>query len=275
MKFPAALLFLFLFGTASYGQLIINEVLYDPSNTALEGDANGDGVYDQTQDEFIEFINTGTADLNVSKFQIFDKVIATGLKTRRHVMGNFNVPSNGAIVIFGGGTAVGSFGGAITVIDSGTAGLSLGNSGEIIILEDSLGNVLDSINTDALSNNPDESYTRNPDITGDFVQHASVTPGKLFSPGTRIDGSPFNTVLSVRESDNQNPLFVFPNPASDRISIRTESKIDLLELMDLNGKKVAASASDQLILTDIENGMYVLHVRSGSKMVTRKLVINR
>jgi hypothetical protein len=275
MKFPAALLFLFLFGTASYGQLIINEVLYDPSNTALEGDANGDGVYDQTQDEFIEFINTGTADLNVSKFQIFDKVIATGLKTRRHVMGNFNVPSNGAIVIFGGGTAVGSFGGAITVIDSGTAGLSLGNSGEIIILEDSLGNVLDSINTDALSNNPDESYTRNPDITGDFVQHASVTPGKLFSPGTRIDGSPFNTVLSVKESDNQNPLFVFPNPASDRISIRTESKIDLLELMDLNGKKVAASASDQLILTDIDNGMYVLHVRSGSKMVTRKLVINR
>lgn len=275
MKFPAALLFLFLFGTASYGQLIINEVLYDPSNTALEGDANGDGVYDQTQDEFIEFINTGTADLNVSKYQIFDKVIATGLKTRRHVMGNFNIPSNGAIVIFGGGTAVGSFGGAITVIDSGTAGLSLGNSGEIIILEDSLGNVLDSINTDALSNNPDESYTRNPDITGDFVQHASVTPGKLFSPGTRIDGSPFNTVLSVKESDNQNPLFVFPNPASDRISIRTESKIDLLELMDLNGKKVAASASDQLILTDIDNGMYVLHVRSGSKMVTRKLVINR
>ncbi len=275
MKFPAALLFLFLFGTASYGQLIINEVLYDPFNTALEGDANGDGTYDQMQDEFIEFINTGTTDLNVSKFQIFDKVIATGLKTRRHVMGNFNVPSNGAIVIFGGGTAVGSFGGAITVIDSGTAGLSLANTGEIIILEDSLGNVLDSINTDALSNNPDESYTRNPDITGDFVQHASVTPGKLFSPGTRTDGSPFNTVLSVKESDNQNPLFVFPNPASDRISIRTESKIDLLELMDLNGKKVAASASDQLILTDIENGMYVLHVRSGSKMVTRKLVINR
>jgi len=275
MKFPAALLFLFLFGTASYGQLIINEVLYDPFNSALEGDANGDGTYDQMQDEFIEFINTGTTDLNVSKFQIFDKVIATGLKTRRHVMGNFNVPSNGAIVIFGGGTAVGSFGGAITVIDSGTAGLSLGNSGEIIILEDSLGNVLDSINTDTLSNNPDESYTRNPDITGDFVQHGSVTPGKLFSPGTRIDGSPFNTVLSVKESDNPNPLFVFPNPASDRISIRTESKIDLLELMDLNGKKVAASASDQLILTDIENGMYVLHVRSGSKMVTRKLVINR
>lgn len=275
MKFPAALLFLFLFGTASYGQLIINEVLYDPSNAALDGDANGDGIYDQTQDEFIEFINTGTTDLNVSKYQIFDKVIATGVKTRRHTMGNFNIPSNGAIVIFGGGTAVGSFGGAITVIDSGTAGLSLGNTGEIIILEDSLGNVLDSMNTDALSNNPDESYTRNPDITGDFVQHGSVTPGKLFSPGTRTDGSPFNTVLSVKESGNLNPLFVFPNPASDRVSIRTESKIDLVELVDMKGKKVASSPSEQLLLNGIENGMYVLHIRSGNKQINRKLVINR
>jgi hypothetical protein len=190
-------------------------------------------------------------------------------------MGNFTVPPNGAIVIFGGGTAVGSFGGAITVIDSGSAGLSLGNSGEIVILEDSLGNVLDSIDTDALSNNPDESYTRNPDLTGAFVQHGSVTPGKLFSPGTRTDGTPFNTVLSVNESDIQNPLFVFPNPAYDRVSIRTESKIDFLELMDLNGKKVASSASDHLMLNDIKNGMYVLIIRSGSRQINRKLVINR
>jgi hypothetical protein len=275
MKFSAILLFLCLVTSISHGQLIINEVLYDPSNVALAGDANGDGTYDQTQDEFIEFINTGATDLNVSKYQIFDKVIATGLKTRRHVMGNFNVPSNGAIVIFGGGTAVGSFGGAITVIDSGTAGLSLGNSGEIIILEDSLGNVLDSINTDALSNNPDESYTRNPDITGDFVQHGSVTPGKLFSPGTRIDGSPFNTVLSVKESENQNPIFLFPNPASDRVSVRTDSKIDLLELYDFNGKIMSSSASDLLILSNIKNGMYVLKITSGNRKINQKLVINR
>ncbi len=275
MKFSAILLFLCLVTSISHGQLIINEVLYDPSNAALAGDANGDGTYDQTQDEFIEFINTGATDLNVNKYQIFDKVIATGLKTRRHVMGNFNVPSNGAIVIFGGGTAVGSFGGAITVIDSGTAGLSLGNSGEIIILEDSLGNVLDSINTDALSNNPDESYTRNPDITGDFVQHGSVTPGKLFSPGTRIDGSPFNTVLSVKESENQNPIFLFPNPASDRVSVRTDSKIDLLELYDFNGKIMSSSASDLLILSNIKNGMYVLKITSGNRKINQKLVINR
>ena len=41
-----------------------------------------------------------------------------------------------------------------------------------------------------LSNNPNESYTRNPDLTGPFEQHNGVS-GTLYSPGTRTDGSPF------------------------------------------------------------------------------------
>ncbi len=32
--------------SVSFGQMIINEVLYDPGNNALDGDANGDGIYD-------------------------------------------------------------------------------------------------------------------------------------------------------------------------------------------------------------------------------------
>jgi hypothetical protein len=48
-----------------------------------------------------------------------------------------------------------------------------------------------------------------------------------------------------------------------------------VEIMDLNGKTVASSTSELLRLNDVENGMYVLHIRSGSKQVTRKLVINR
>lgn len=42
-----------------------------------------------------------------------------------------------------------------------------------------------------LSNNPNESYTRYPDVTGDFVQHASAEDGVLYSPGTRVDGTSF------------------------------------------------------------------------------------
>ena len=52
-----------------------------------------------------------------------------------------------------------------------------------------------------LSNNPDESYSRYPDLNTEpdsdgnlFFQHASLSEssGTLFSPGTRIDGTNFN-----------------------------------------------------------------------------------
>ena len=45
-----------------------------------------------------------------------------------------------------------------------------------------------------LYNNPDESYTRNPDITGEnFEQHSSIATasGALFSPGHKSDGTDF------------------------------------------------------------------------------------
>jgi len=183
----------FIFGGNLRAQLIINEVLYDPSNTGLAGDANGDSLYSQTQDEFIELINTGTTPFNISGFQISDSSITVNRDTVRYVFpSNTTIPPGGAIVVFGGGIPKGLFGSAIVLADTGADGLSMANSGEVILIKDNLGNVVLRFNSDALSNNPDESYTRNPDITGAFVQHASINT-KKFSPGTKVDGLPFST----------------------------------------------------------------------------------
>jgi hypothetical protein len=270
--------FLLLVAVNSHGQLIINEVLYDPSNTGLEGDANGDGLFDPTQDEFIEFVNKGANDLNIFKYRIFDKVRATGVKTRRHTIINATVPSNGALVVFGGGTPVGSFGGAIIRTDNDTLGLSLQNSGEIIILEDSLGNVLDSMDTDALSNNPNESYTRNPDISGDFVQHGSVTPAKLFSPGTRVDGSPFNTVLSIQNKNQKAGLNIFPNPSSGKVNLGIKDvNIESVQVIDLTGKEIGAPdvKSGILDLSQVPNGLYQVRVNTRNGQISNRIMITR
>ncbi len=182
-----------LWSLSSRAQLIINEVLYDPSNSALEGDANGDGVYDQEEDSFIEFINTGSFNYDASGLQIWDDTTSGSLKYT--VPTGTLVPPNGALVVFGGGTPTGNFGGAIVLTASSSPdGLNLNNSGEVIVIKDSNGQPILSFDSDALSNNPNESYTRNPDISGAFEQHGDNTP-ILFSPGTRIDGTPFDTVL--------------------------------------------------------------------------------
>lgn len=169
---------------------LINEVLYDPASD-ITGDANGDGVRDALDDEFIEFFNSGLA-LDLSGYKIFD---ATALENDvpRHIFPSGTiVPSNGAIVVFGGESPTGSFGGSIVQTASGGQ-LNLSNSGDLITIQDSMGNVVLTFDIEPLSNNPNESYTRNPDLTGEFEQHAGIDAanGTLFSPGTKIDGSSF------------------------------------------------------------------------------------
>ena len=176
------------------GQLIINEVLYDPSNDMLEGDANGDGTYDQEEDSFIEFYNTSTTNFDASGYQIWDDT--TNGQLRYVIPQGTWVPPGGALVVFGGGTLTGSFGNAVVLKTDSAAGMNLNNSGEVIVIKDPNGQTVLTFDSDALSNNPNESYTRNPDITGLFEQHADNTP-ILFSPGTKIDGTPFDTVFVV------------------------------------------------------------------------------
>jgi hypothetical protein len=260
-------------------QLVINEVCYDPSNTALLGDANGDGAYDQTEDEFVEFVNTGTSDLDISRYRICDRVLATGLKTVRHTvaMGTI-IPPNGAFVVFGGGSAVGTFGGAIVRIDVGTQGLSLNNSGESVLIEDSLGNFVDSLDTDALSDNPNESYTRNPDVTGNFVQHATAAPGTLFSPGTRPDGTPFNTVLSVRSDASFHQFKVWPNPAGNKVQFTIkEGEKAMIEVYNSTGNLVTnlASTNGNLDISSFPNGVYLFRATVNEKSFFTRLLIAR
>jgi len=174
-----------------YG-LIFNEVLYDPSSLGLLGDANGDGVVDKYQDGFVEIVNNTVLPKDLSGYSLSDVDVLAGTSTLRYSFPPGTVlPPKKAAVVFGGGTPTGTFGNALVLLVGNSAGLSMNNSGERIQLSDPLGTVILTFDSDALSNNPDESYTRDPDLSGAFVQHANVVAGKLFSPGTKTDGSSF------------------------------------------------------------------------------------
>jgi hypothetical protein len=162
---------------------IINEVHYDPAAN-LPGDANGDGTRSPLEDEFIEFFNSGS-ELDISGYTVSDS------EELRHTFPAGTIlPINGVIVLFGGGAPTGSFGGAL-VQTASEGQLNMSNSGDFVTIMDAMGNVVITFDIEPLSNNPDESYTRNPDLTGDFVQHTQAVEGVLFSPGTKIDGSSF------------------------------------------------------------------------------------
>jgi hypothetical protein len=164
---------------------LINEVLYDPE-TGDAGDANGDGTRDANGDEFIEFFNSGP-EMDMSGYSLSDA------SQVRHVFpAGTVVPLNGVLVLFGSGSPTGNFGGAV-VQTASTGSINMNNAGDFVTLQDTSGNIVLTFDVEPLSNNPNESYTRNPDLTGEFVQHSGieVANGALYSPGTMLDGSSF------------------------------------------------------------------------------------
>lgn len=174
----------------SSGNLIINEVLYDPGDNVAEGDANGDGIRDPNQDEFIEFYNNSSKPLDISGYKIFDAT-ALSSNTPRHIVSAGTIlPPNKALVVFGGGNPTGTFGGAI-VQKASSGSINMNNAGDLVTVQDSTGFTLLTFDVTPLSDNPNESYTRDPDITGDFVQHAGTANSLKFSPGKKIDNTPF------------------------------------------------------------------------------------
>ena len=171
-----------------FPHILINEVHYDPAND-ISGDANGDGVRESQNDEFIEFYNYGS-DLDISGWEVHD------LEAERHVFPEGTVvPGGGALVLFGGGTPTGTFGGAIVQTANGFESiLNMNNSNDFVTIYDANNNAVLTFDIEPLESAADQSYTRNPDINGDFVMHSTLTEanGALFSPGTRVDGSNFN-----------------------------------------------------------------------------------
>ena len=176
-------------GCCQYNSLLLNEVLYDPSNSGLDGDANGDGEYVHNEDEFVELVNVSNSNLDISGYEFYDNTnLISGMPNHVVPPGTI-LPSMKAYVVFGGGIPTGDFGGAIVHTASASV-LNLNNSSDTLTIKNDIGETVIIFDVEALSNNPNESYSRLPDICGDFVQHNSTSLG-LFSPGKKSNGDPF------------------------------------------------------------------------------------
>lgn len=253
-----------------YGQLIINEVLYDPSNTALEGDANRDSIYSQDDDSFIEFYNNSASGFNISGYEIWDDTSSLGT-VQYTFPANTTVPAQEVVVVFGGGTPVGPFGTALVL--NATTGFNFNNSGEVIGIKDANGAWVLFFDSDALSNNPNESYTRFPDVTGPFIQHEDSTTLK-FSPGARTDGSAFNLTTSLTEKNATINLAVYPNPAVDVLKIDSDVKIEQFQIFSITGQLMIAESTqgNSINIEVLTPGIYFLRVTADLKTATSRFI---
>src|SRR5688572_24655534 len=153
--------------------LVINEYLADPPDGAA-GDSNGDGARDSTQDEFVELVNSSAAPLDIGGFTISDAA-----QVRFTLPPGRVVPPGEAAVIFGGGTPSGPFGNAsannLVFAVGASAGLSLNNGGDSIIVRDASGVEVARRDYPGSDGGANQSITRSPDVGGAFVPHLSAS----------------------------------------------------------------------------------------------------
>ncbi|VAW42332.1 hypothetical protein MNBD_GAMMA01-1105 [hydrothermal vent metagenome] len=173
--------------TKGLPNLVINEFLADPAS-GIDGDANGDGVRDSTDDEFVEIYNNSGAPVNISNWTLSDAVSV------RHTFPNGTIiPANCSIVIFGGDTATGAFGFSLVQIANGASeALGLNNGGDTITLASGATPIASVVY--GAEGGENQSLTRDPEVTGVLILHSDATNagGTLFSPGTNADGSNFS-----------------------------------------------------------------------------------
>jgi len=160
--------------------VILNEVFADPPS-GLIGDANNDGTRSATQDEFVELLNFGTEEVDISGWSISDSV------STRHIFPSSTVLSPYTfLAVFGGGNPV------LPDINwqvASSGSLGLNNGGDTVSLFNSDTQLIDQVIYGSIGNH-NQSITLFPDGQGlEFFLHSDLeqAQGNLFSPGTSID----------------------------------------------------------------------------------------
>jgi uncharacterized delta-60 repeat protein len=82
--------------------------------------------------------------------------------------------------------------------------------------------------------------------------------------------------ISVPEVANQTEISVYPNPATETIMVKSESRISSVELLDALGRSVLLHSVNanqlQLDLSKIPDGIYLLRASDGKHTFTQKVV---
>ncbi len=236
---------------------VINEFQADPA-TDITGDANGDGVRDSGDDEFVEIVNNTGGDVDISGWTLSD-----GGSVRHTFPAGTIVLDGCAAVVFGGGSPTGVFGNTV-VQTASTGGLSLNNGGDAISFNDGTQDQATASYTSGLGN-ANQSGTLDPDILGfpPYVRHSTAagSGGALYSPGSRIDGSQFSgcpVSAAIYEIQGAG----FSSPLEDRL-VTTEGNVvtclapDGFFMQDPDGDGDVATSDGIFVFTGSAPGLAV------------------
>ncbi len=121
--------------------------------------------------------------------------------------------------------------------------------------------------------------TNNPNLTCIFVDDAAWSQANW----TNIDAtSTFveteaecDAISSDVENIDKANLYIFPNPAKDNFSIKTDNQIESIKIYDVFGKLVKEfREQNNYPVSNLANAVYTLKIKTDKGVFTKKLIIN-
>ncbi|WP_170828499.1 T9SS-dependent choice-of-anchor J family protein [Chryseobacterium soldanellicola] len=81
------------------------------------------------------------------------------------------------------------------------------------------------------------------------------------------------TVLGTSEADNNPQVGIYPNPATDYITIKSNSKLTNVEVYDAAGRKMIAPLNiDKIDVKSLQPGNYIMKVETSKGINTTKFI---
>ncbi|WP_144282263.1 T9SS type A sorting domain-containing protein [Chryseobacterium echinoideorum] len=101
-----------------------------------------------------------------------------------------------------------------------------------------------------------------------------------YGTGFRVDNISINNLsaLSTQENSRKDIIKVYPNPATEKISIETDDKIETIAFFDSQGKLIrnytenGISNGKTIDISDFVSGMYMVKVKTKTSEFTKKII---
>jgi len=248
---------------AAVGSIIITEIMNNPS---INGDPAG---------EYFELYNTSSTAIDIQSWEIKDETSTTEVHT---IATSLVVPANGYIVIGNAATP----NGGVTIDYNYANDISLGNTTDGLIIECG-GLVIDEVTWDDGSTFPDPSGASMELSTTAFNSTdndlgtnwgTAITPfgdGDLGTPGAANDFTLSNYLFEALTFN------IYPNPAVGNTVHITSSNGEAVNVVIYStlGQQVltAKALTNELNVSNLNAGMYIVRISQGNATQTRKLII--
>lgn len=81
-----------------------------------------------------------------------------------------------------------------------------------------------------------------------------------------------DVILGIKGGGVLRDLTIYPNPASDQITVDSQIEIEKIEVFSLHGNLLKSSLSNQIDVSNLKDGVYFLKIYSGGDFAMKKII---